>query len=93
MKPESINLYFIPEEYRQQVSDLIQSNNESNWNILYQLMIGFNNNKLSEFAVECYFRCLLNYYLMNYHSWKPNENNTVYHIINTYLFSNKSYKQ
>lgn len=46
----------VPEEYHEQVIQLIESNNETNWTLLYHLLIGMYDN---EEEAEITFRRLL----------------------------------
>ena len=75
----------IPDEYVDQILQLIQSNDENNWNLVYQLMCGFED--IDRFHTEYYFRKLIK----NYNSLLLNNGYTNLSIW-TYL-GKKSYKQ
>lgn len=65
----------IPEEYKEQIAQLIESNDENNWNLVYELLKGFNKTILSEFAFECKFRVIMRKY-----SWQRMFETTYYQI-------------
>lgn len=56
----NFNYKIIPEEYEDQLLDLIQSNDELNWNLVYQLLKGFAD--VDEWHIEWYFRNILTNY-------------------------------
>ena len=58
----------IPDEYVDQILLLIQSNDENNWNLVYQLMCGFED--IDQFHVEYYFKRILR----NYNRFLANKN-------------------
>lgn len=91
---KSIKLYFIPEEYREQIFSLVQSDDRDNWSLLYQLMVGLNNNKLSPFQLECYFRAILNQYMMNSKIYDSEGRSTDYYFeLSIFLHTDKPYKK
>ena len=49
----------VPEEYHEQVIQLIESNNETNWTLLYHLLIGMYDNE--EEAEITFRRLMLDY--------------------------------
>ena len=75
----------IPDEYVDQILQLIQSNDENNWNLVYQLMCGFED--IDEWHIEYYFKRMM-YNYRKYLYEKKQYNNRIWQFT-----FNKKFKQ
>lgn len=70
----------IPEEYKEQIAQLIESNDENNWDLVYELIKGFDISGLSKFGFMCQFRAILGKYRYQTHI-----NDAIYYKVGFYL--------
>lgn len=70
----------IPDEYVDQILQLIQSNDENNWNLVYQLMCGFED--IDEWHTEYYFKTMMYNYRKYLYDRKQNGHDVWQFIFN-----------